>query len=161
MEFTWLHLSVNHSPVFLEMTGTVMLLVSLMIKSRSLRWFALVTYCVAALAAIASFYSGEFAEDQVKNLEGFSMYLIQEHEGWAKYALWSSIFIGALCLVALFFEWKKKHELRWLTMLVVLFSLGAMFLFYLTGKTGGIIRHDEIRTAEEQQQSLLPAEDED
>ena len=57
-----------------------------------------------------------------------------------------SYLLGALSLVGLWVNWKKKKFANIVSYITILFSVVVLYVAKETGTTGGEIRHPEIRS---------------
>ena len=88
----------NHIPVLGTFFGLALLAFAAWKRSDELRKAAFGTFVIAALAGVATYLTGEPAEDGVKGLPGISTALIEHHEEAAGIALGGAIALGVLAL---------------------------------------------------------------
>ena len=145
MNSAQLHLAFTHVPVLLSITGVIMLIVSFIIKSRTLTKTSYIIIAVAGIAAIPVYLTGEETEEVVENLPGVFENIISRHEDVAMWAMISVAVAGLMALVAFFsFRWPAFAKVS--KVLVLIFSLATGGLMAQTAHLGGQIRHSEIRT---------------
>jgi hypothetical protein len=78
-------------------------------------------------------------------LEGVEEYYIEEHEEIAeKFALLSYL-LGGVSLIAIWASWKQKSFSKIITITTVIVSIITLITALKVGKTGGEIRHPEVR----------------
>lgn len=154
MDFTHLHLLLNHFPIVGTMVGVGLFLMSFFVHSEGLRRSSLIVFVVMALLTIPAFITGMGAQVQMleKNPD-ISNALIQRHLGSAELSLWFIEITGALAVIGLWQAGRLVHPPRWNTLAVLLFSLVTVSLMARTGNTGGEIRHPEVRL--DQQASVM------
>ena len=138
-----LHLALTHLPVI----GAPLLLLVLTIGL--LRgWNEVVTVALALTVGLAAvtgvvYLTGEPAEELVERAAWFSEPLTEVHEERAAVALAATVVTGIVALAALLLRSKG----RWLGRLTWAGLLVSTVLLGWTAWTGGLIRHDEIRSA--------------
>jgi uncharacterized membrane protein len=145
MDFTHLHLLLNHFPIIGTLIALMFLAYGVYSGSRRTTKMALFTIVLMAILAIPVFLTGEPAEEAVENLPGVTEAIIEEHEEAAELAIWIMAFLGALSAVSfasLITTNQMNKALLGATLLLGLITFGAMAR---TGYLGGQIRHTEIR----------------
>ena len=144
MNYTHLHLLLNHFPVIGTLFATLFLLYGTIRKNREMINGALAAIVAMALVAIPVFLTGEPAEDSVEKIAGVSKSAIEEHEEAAELALWFMELAGALALLSLIFTLMKQSFVALAIRLTWILSIAAFLLMARTGYIGGKIRHTEI-----------------
>jgi hypothetical protein len=147
MDWTHLHLALNHVPVL----GTPFLLGLFLWswargQAVTLR-FGLWLFGLLAAASIAIKFTGDFAAEKVGVLPGFDKALIDQHEQSADQATTGVFFMGIAAAVALFLSRGGRVTPKWSLGLVALLALATFALMARTANFGGHIRHPEIRPA--------------
>ena len=145
MDWTHLHLALNHVPVL----GTPFLLGFLSWswargQAVTLR-FCLWMFVVLAAASIAIKFTGDFAAEKVVTRQGFDKALIDQHEESADQATAGVFFMGIAAAVALFLSRGGRATPKWSLGLLAFFALATFLLMARTANFGGHIRHPEIR----------------
>ena len=140
------HLITNHLPIIIPFIALVVLLIGLFSKSDAVKRTAFFLFILGAIATYPAFESGEEAEEIVEYLAGVSHDLIHDHEEKAELFMVLSYILGALSMVGLWANWKKKKFSDILTYCTILFSVVVIYVAKETGTTGGEIRHPEIRS---------------
>jgi uncharacterized membrane protein len=144
MNSAQLHLALTHVPVLLSITGLIMLIVSFIIKSRTLTRTSYVIIAVAGLAAIPVYLTGDETEEAIEKLPGVSESIISEHEEVAMWAMISIVIAGIMASFAFFsFRWPAVARVSKILVLVATLATGG--LMGQTAHLGGQIRHSEIR----------------
>ncbi len=145
MDFTHLHLLLNHFPIIGTLIAIMFLAYGIYSGSKRTTKMALFTIVLMSVLAIPVFLTGEPAEESVENLPGVTEAIIEEHEEAAELAIWIMAFLGVLAavsLVSLITSNQMNKALLGTTLLLGLITFGAMAR---TGYLGGQIRHTEIR----------------
>ena len=145
MNSAQLHLALTHVPVLLSITGLILLIVSFIIKSRTLTKTSYVIIAIAGIAAIPVYLTGEETEEAVENLPGVSEDIISRHADVAMWAMISEGLAGLMAVIA-FFSSRWPAFARLSKFAVLIFSLGTGALMAQTAHLGGQIRHSEIRS---------------
>ncbi len=140
------HLVTNHLPIIIPFIALVVLLIGLISKSDAVKRTAFFLFILGAISTFPAFESGEEAEEIVEHLAGVSHDLIHEHEEKAELFMVLSYLLGALSLVGLWANWKKKKFANIISYITILFSVVVLYVAKETGTTGGEIRHPEIRS---------------
>jgi len=146
VDFTHLHLLLNHFPILGTLIGLVLFLTSFFANTQDLRRSSLVIFVVTALLTIPTFMTGIGAQVKMVDQPGISLALIQRHEGAAELAIWFVEITGALALIGLWQSSRPPRPPRWNVLAILIFSLVGVALMARTGNTGGDIRHGEIRS---------------
>ena len=144
MNSAQLHLALTHVPVLLSITGLIMLIISFLIKSRTLTKTSYIIIIVAGIAAIPVYLTGEETEEVVENLPGVSEAIISKHEQVANLAM-TSIMVAALMALIAFFSFNWLRIARLAKIVVLVFAIATAGLMAQTAHLGGQIRHSEIR----------------
>jgi hypothetical protein len=140
-----LHLLINHIPVLGTAFGLVLLVFAVWKRSEDMRKAALAAFVVVALAAIATYLTGEPAEHGVKGLPAVSGALIERHDDAAGIALGGAIALGLLALVGLIWFRAGRPVKNWYSSLALAAALLVTGCMAWTAYLGGQIRHSEIR----------------
>jgi hypothetical protein len=152
MNFSHLHLLLNHFPIIGTLVGLGLFLISLVGENEDLRRASLIIFSAMALIALPTFFSGTGAQGAIKKLPGVSEALIERHQGSAMLAMVFMEITGGLSLVALWKSHAISRPARWNWSLsaVLLFSMVTVGLMARVGTTGGDIRHPEIGSGQEE-----------
>ncbi len=143
-----LHLAVNHMPVVGVLFGFLILFVGMLMKNSSVKKTGLAVLVFASVTVAPAYLSGEPAEDMVEHKPGVTKALIHEHEESAELSLVFTAITGGVAALALALGKMKRDQLAGKTS-VAAFALSAVTFALLanTAHLGGLIRHDELRTA--------------
>ena len=149
MNFTHLHLAINHSPLYSELFAFGLLVIGLLARKRTLVTAGLVIAIIAALCAYAAIWSGDGAAEIIKNssppIAGVDKTLIGPHEDAADYFATSAYITGGLALISLIIGWRRGERFRWLDTLIALAVLFSLSIAVRTALLGGRIHHPEER----------------
>ena len=144
MDWTHLHLALNHVPVL----GTPFLLGFFLwswIRGQSVTLgFCLWMFVVLAGVSIAIKSTGDFAAEKVGASPGFDKALIDQHEESADQATAGVVFMGIAAGMALFLSRGGRATPKWSLALLALLALATFALMARTANFGGHIRHPEI-----------------
>lgn len=151
-----LHLAINHVPVLVTLTGSLVLLFGLIKRTEVLRRAGLLTIFIAGIFTLPVFLTGKAAKEIVEELPGVSDDLIERHEYFAQIGLAFMLVIACISLVALVVKNTARY-LKRLSALVLILSFASFGLTAFIAHLGGEIRHQEIRTS----QPNLDQEDEE
>lgn len=145
MDWTHLHLALNHVPVL----GTPFLLGFFLWswwrgQSVTLR-FCLWLFVVLTVASIAIKFTGDFSAEALEKTPGFDQTLIEQHEQSADQATTGVFLMGIAAALSLFLSRGGRVTPRWSLGLLAFFALATFSLMVRCANLGGHIRHPEIR----------------
>ena len=144
MDYTHLHLVLNHFPIIGTLIGTLFLLYGVIRKNQSLQNISIGCILAMALIAIPVFLTGEPAEENVENIPGISESVMETHEEAAELAFWVMEITGAISLISLIASKINKNAGQILIMVTLMASFISFGLMARTGYLGGKIRHSEL-----------------
>lgn len=150
MNWAHIHLMLNHVPVLGTVFGLTLLAWGMFRHDVRLQRAALVTFVMAALAAIPVYLTGEPSEDVVERLAGTANTAIETHEEAALTALIGIELLGATAVAGLFLS-RVGRSVTTLTRGALLVALVTAGLMAWTANLGGRIRHVELRGTAAQQ----------
>lgn len=139
-----LHLLVNHAPILGAYFAVLLLLASYRWAPDTLARTALVVLVGVALAAAASNYSGEAAEDAVRRLPGVQRAIVHDHEEMGEWAFRAAVLVGIAAIVALARTRRTVLPGGVRAGFTVAAIVVGGFMGYV-GLLGGRIRHTEVR----------------
>ena len=139
-----LHLLINHVPILGTVFGLALLAFGWWRKSEDIKKAALGTFVIVALGAVATYLTGDPAEDIVKGLPGVSRAAIGRHDDAAGWAMWGSIIVGVVALGGLIWSRGGKPLKHWVFTLVLIGSILVSAMMARTAFLGGKIRHTEF-----------------
>lgn len=144
MNDAYLHLVVNHFPVFSMLFGLCILGWGLWKKQESIQNIAMVLFILGAITSYIAVETGEGAEEIVEDyVTSISHDTIHGHEEAAEIAMWFSVLTGGLALAGLFvvnYNLRYKNVLLGVLMIAALAAVGTLLY---TAYEGGKIRHPE------------------
>ena len=147
MNQTHLHLLTNHLPIFGSILGGLVLTHGLWTKSNQTKIAAYNLLVISSIGAVIAYLTGEAAEESVENIQGISKDLIDQHEDFAVIALVALSILGVASLIGLFLTIKKSPLTRMVAIVTLFISLISFGLIARTGYIGGLIRHTEINSS--------------
>lgn len=139
------HLLLNHFPIILSITGTVLMAAALIFKKEHLKFSSTLLLIASGVTGFLAYQTGEGAEDGVRDIQGVSQSMIETHEEIAATGLTVVIGLGVLAFVTLLLVHLKKNAARLFLLITFIAAIGTSGLFAYIGYTGGEIRHSEIR----------------
>lgn len=156
MNDAYLHLIINHLPVFSMLFGLLILIWGLIKSNTAFQKLAMVLFIVGAVGTYAAVETGEGAEDIVEDyVPSMSEDVIHDHEEAAEIAMWFSYVTGGVALLGLFVVGKNHRYEKVLNGVLLVAALAAVGMLMYTAYEGGKIRHPE---AHETASYIVPAE---
>ena len=153
MNWTHVHLLLNHFPTVGMIVGLGVFIGAILAKSEDLKRASLVIFFGIALLSIPTFVTGTAAELALSKTPEVSQPMIQLHENAAFFALGVMELTGVLAWLGLW-QYRRLSRLPQATVAAVLLTgLVTFGLMTRAANIGGDIRHPEIRTGP------LPADD--
>ena len=140
-----LHMVVNHFPIIGTIFGFGILVVSLILKNKTLQNTSYVLFIVAAIFGALSMSTGEGAEELVEDMPNIGKQIIHEHEELAEKLAVLLYVLAVLSLAGLYLNFKKHSKAKPLSFLILSVVTVGLFLVQKVGTSGGEIRHTEIR----------------
>ncbi len=148
MEADYLHLIVNHIPIFSVGFGLLILGWGLIKKNNTVLQIALTLFLIGAVSSYIAMETGEAAEDIVEELNVASHDVIHDHEEAAEIAFWFTILTGVISVVGFF---ALSYNIRWQNTLFGILAISALIslgtLLY-TAYQGGKIFHSGAEQSE-------------
>ena len=144
-----IHLVLNHLPVVGFILMTPLVLLATIRCASEYRRLALMGVFLVSLLSLPAYFTGEPAEEGVEDLPGIEEKFIHDHEEAAEKALILALVTGALAGGAWFLTRKSTQLLGVAMPLVSFASVLTAAAMAWTGHEGGLIRHPEIRSAEQ------------
>lgn len=154
MNQTHLHLLITHLPIFGSILGGLVLAHGLWTKSNQTKIAAYNIFIISSIGAGIAYLTGEAAEETVENIQGVIEATIKQHEEFALFALISLIILGVASIVGLFLTLRKSPMTRTVAFIILFVSIISFGLVARTGYLGGQIRHTEISSATNPNQTL-------
>jgi uncharacterized membrane protein len=147
MNINWahVHLMINHFPVIGILGALLLLVYALARRSKEVEMVSFGAFVLIALVSIAVFFTGQAAEQAVKNIPGVTQSFIGRHEELADLSVVLIEALGALALFGLVLLKRSGAIPRFVMIAVLVLSLLTAAVVGLTANFGGQIRHTEIR----------------
>lgn len=134
LEFPTLHPLVVHIPIIFLMIAAAMSIVSLFLFKRELTW---TTYVVLLIGFVGAYASSYWYHAHTTSLPPVTQQLLEEHEKYADYTIWTSGIAFLLQSVNLFFL-KRKFMVN--VIVTVLLIVSAVFVA-IAGHHGAELVH--------------------
>lgn len=128
-----IHTKVVHFPIALLATYSVLEIIGIVFNKEFISKSALLILCLGVVSAFFAVLTGNQAVSSFNFWNRESSVLLNEHQTYATYLLWSALII---CTIRIFFTVKKKFS-GFVKYLFILFALAIIFLTYETGIHGG------------------------
>jgi hypothetical protein len=147
-DFVHIHLAINHSPLYTELSAFFLVLIGIGRKNRTLVTAGLAFCIIAAVSGGAVFFTGDQAKGIIEGgppIAGVEKLLIGPHETAATNFLIISLIVGAIAIVALYLGRGGRPRPLWFEWLIVFLIFVSFFLAAFTGLLGGRIHHQEVR----------------
>ena len=145
MNAAHIHLMIYHFPIILPLIAIMTRIIAHVIKSDSMRRYALGILIVGAITSFIAMQSGERAEEIVEDLPGISETYIHNHEESAEIFSVITYIAGGIACIALWADIKRKSYAQVIVEIAIVLSAVSLFYAQKTGTSGGEIRHEEIR----------------
>ncbi|MST01250.1 MAG: hypothetical protein EXS29_08075 [Pedosphaera sp.] len=145
MNWTHLHLALNHLPVLSVPFVAIVFLIAL--RRRDVAWQRLALWGFVALffVALAAKLTGDFAHEQVVTWPEFDHDLMHVHEEASDQAVAAVFLLGLFSGAGLFLSRAGRSLPKWIVATVLVLALTGTVLLLRTANFGGQIRHPEIR----------------
>jgi uncharacterized membrane protein len=144
LNWTHIHLMLNHVPVIGLAVPIAFLLTDWARKNRKLEWLSLQMFVVFALLTIPVYLTGSPASHQMREMPGISRETIHRHSSAADFAFATMEGLGAFSLCALYKFRSLAAVPPRLTAVLLALALTTLGLMIWTANLGGKIRHSEI-----------------
>ncbi len=139
------HLLLNHLPLLIPFFGLLILVGGFLFRSAIVKRTAFLLFIFGAIVTIPAYLTGEEAEEVVENIHGIDEKYIKPHEEAAEIFAISSYVLGVISLLGFWANYKQKSFANILALVIIIVVIIVLFYAQQTGKTGGEIRHTEIR----------------
>lgn len=144
MNAAQIHLALNHAPLFLSITGGILLLWGIIRKADNLKTISLYMMIAAALFTIPVFLTGDGTEELVEHLPGVNENVIEDHEEMARISMILIAITGFFSIMTIIFH-NKSGVRKYFFPALILLSLVSFGSMAKTAHLGGMIRHQEIQ----------------
>ncbi len=143
----YLHVIINHLPVFGLPVSALALLLGLLFRNRAVQ----ITGCFLVMLTALSFWpvktTGENAEDRVQAMSGEEgKKWLEVHGDRADRSAWIFYTTTALAAASLVMLWKKWKWASAAAVMALLFAVGSVGASFWIAYAGGKIRHPEFRS---------------
>ena len=149
-----LHLVVNHLPIIFPVVGVIILLIGIITKSDVSKRNAYIVFVLGAAASVAAMATGEGAEHAIENIQGVSEKLMHDHEEAAEIFAGMSFFLGVISLLGLLTSYRNFSVDKLMPVTIVIVAGVSLYFAQEDGRTGGEIRHTEIRSGADIQNAV-------
>jgi len=154
MQWTHLHLALNHLPVVGLPIFTILLLAGLFRKSEDLKKASLIGILMVCAAVIPVKLSGDYSVEEAGKAVWFtqdpaSPSLVKKHEDLGDQTSAAVFVLGLLTLGSLVLGRRMKSSITWLNGVVFVLSVATCIMLLFTANSGGDLRHTEIRNVPE------------
>jgi len=143
MNYPHLHLMINHVPVLGSILALLLLTWALVTRRRDFIRLSLFVTLLAGLSVYPAFFTGDEADEQLEDVQGFDHDVVEEHEEAADWALWILLGTGAVAALGLWASRKDREVPRWAGTAVIVGLLFSASAIARTAWLGGEIRHPE------------------
>jgi hypothetical protein len=145
----YIHVLLNHLPIYGTILGALALTISLLLRSRAAQMTALVLTLIAGASAYPVLVSGQRAYKVIRGMaDDAGADALDEHMDRAEKTINAFYFLASLAIAGLFapIKWPKSGvPLTVLTLVVAILCSGiAVYI----AQPGGRIRHPEFRPSE-------------
>jgi hypothetical protein len=145
----YIHVVLNHLPIYGTILGALALAISLILRSRAAQVTALIITLIAGASAYPVFVTGQRAYKAIRSLaDDAGADVLDEHMDRAEKTIGVFYFLAALAIAGLLvpIKWPKSAvPLAALTLVVAIFCSG---LAVYIAQPGGRVRHPEFRPSE-------------
>lgn len=147
MNAALIHLAITHFPIAGVFIGVFLVAIGRLRQDDSLTKAANIIFILCAGLALVASFTGEEAEEIVEATSGVASHaLIHDHEEAAEMAIYSSLILGAVSLVALIFEIKLKNPIKKINAAILILAIITFAFMARAGHKGGLIKHPEIES---------------
>ncbi|MBP7822025.1 MAG: hypothetical protein KA010_03820 [Saprospiraceae bacterium] len=148
MDAIHLHLLINHLPIVGIIIGALIFYAGLIRSNRTVLSTGAWVMLISAILSFPTNMSGERAEDASRKLTYIEHDRVEHHEDMAKRFLFSNVGLAVSSLLYLFASKATSRLAGYkflITIILIIFSISSMYFSIDAGKSGGEIRHEEIR----------------
>jgi uncharacterized membrane protein len=148
MNSAHIHLLLNHFPTIGFCIGLVIFVIALVRKSEELQEAGLVILFLTAAVTIATYVSGNDAQEAMRDTAGVSEALVKAHESAALVAFAFMQATGFFAWVSLWMLRRIARVANWNLAVVTILGIVTFVLMARAANMGGEIRHPEIQDAQ-------------
>ena len=143
-----LHLLFNHFPTVGFVIGLALFVIALLRRHEELQQAGLVIFFVTAALTIATYVSGNDAQDAMKDSAGFPDAQVQAHESAALVAFVFMQATGFFAWLGLWMRRRLSGIAGWNLAIVLVLAIVTFGLMARAADKGGEIRHSEIQESQ-------------
>ena len=144
MNATYVHLLVNHLPLFAALFGTVALVWGLLKYNAGMKTAGLIFLIAASAGGWMAHISGEQAEHFAEELPTVSRQTVHEHEEAAETTHLFVVPLGVLAILALYLDKKGSRWTPLTLWTVAVLGAATCVTAGIAAETGGHIIHTEV-----------------
>ena len=148
MNATYVHLLVNHLPLFAALFGTVALVWGLLKYNAGMKTAGLIFLIAASAGGWMAHISGEQAEHFAEELPTVSRQTVHEHEEAAETTHLFVVPLGVLAILALYLDKKGSRWTPLTLWTVAVLGAATCVTAGIAAETGGHIIHTEVHGSE-------------
>ncbi|NTU42109.1 MAG: hypothetical protein HGA78_03465 [Nitrospirales bacterium] len=143
MNIGYLHHVINHFPPTGIFFSLLILIAGMSLKNNTLKRTSLWAFFILSLLTIATYITGEIAEEVIAGIPGIPHHAIEAHEDFALWGLLSAVILGATSLAGLILYRRLGSLPPVFIASVLILSLFAWGMISRTAVLGARIRHAE------------------
>jgi uncharacterized membrane protein len=148
MNYSHVHIVLNHFPSIGTLFGVVFYVYALWKKKQDLQIVGFITFLVMAMIAIPTVITGGAADVAVSERAGVNLAMIELHRDSAIAAFTVLMLTGTFSWLALWQVRRFQTPSQWTVWTVLGLAVITLALLMQTGTLGGEISHPEIRAAD-------------
>ena len=144
----YVHVLINHMPVFGLLIGAVALFIAILLRSRPARVTALAVVCLSAASAWPVYHYGEAGYDRIKSMsDSAGEQWLDEHQRRAEEFILLYYMLAVLAAGAIAVPPDMPRTGITLTIVILALALGTFAVSGWIAFPGGQVRHKEFRTS--------------
>jgi len=148
MNYSHVHIVLNHFPTIGTLLGVVLYVYALWKKNQDLQIVSFITFLVLAMIAIPTVITGAAADLAVSERPGVNLAMVELHRDGAITAFTVLMLTGTFSWLALWQVRRFRTPSPWTVWTVLGLGVITLALLMQTGTLGGEISHPEIRAAD-------------
>jgi len=145
MNYSHVHIILNHFPTIGTLLGVVLYVYALWKKNQDLQIVSFITFLVLAMIAIPTVITGAAADLAVSERPGVNLAMVELHRDGAITAFTVLMLTGTFSWLALWQVRRFRTPSPWTVWTVLGLGVITLALLMQTGTLGGEISHPEIR----------------
>jgi dolichol kinase len=145
----YIHVVLNHLPIYGTMLGALALAISLILRSRAAQITALILTLIAGASAYPVFVTGQRAYKTIRNQsDDAGADWLDEHMDRAEKTIGVFYFLAALAIAGLLVPIKWPKSAFPLAALILVVAILCSGIAVYIAQPGGRVRHPEFRTSD-------------